>query len=234
MTELQAVALFLQFVPLEGELHDFFLPLSRQIVSRLKGTECLPTDPIQKLDADLLSLIEPSAEFDDDEVQTVEWKQPSQLLFVSEKYSFIRQYIPQPLLSATLNLQYLNATLLPSINSSMQQQLGIGNITSNHLREIALAMLRLYQKECVEADDTDCYDSDGEESEQCLSEKLRSCFVTWIAKWLACLHIIIECTNDVSCIEKLKTVPVIPLENGTFTSASDCSLFFPLADGKKI
>ena len=45
VSPMQAVAFFLQFVPLEGELHDFFRPVSSQILHLLKGKQCLPTEP---------------------------------------------------------------------------------------------------------------------------------------------------------------------------------------------
>ena len=44
MSTIAAVKLFLQFVPLEGEVHNFFKPVSGQILRFLQGSHCLPTD----------------------------------------------------------------------------------------------------------------------------------------------------------------------------------------------
>ena len=244
---MEAVALFLQFIPLEGELHDFFHPISRQILNLLRGTDCLPTDPVPTSTQPQSHLaLFASSELEDSPIQ-ISWKQPSQLLFVKDKFSFIRENIPQELLSTSLNLFYLNSSVLPFVNPSLQNQLGIGDITLQHLTEVAQAALRLYFKGIQEnvgsssgnpdyEDYSDSDDStDTSDVQECLpmqwdSKDFRNVFVKWIANWLACVHLIIEDTNDVSTaasIETLKKLPILPLADGTLDSTETTSLFFP-------
>lgn len=95
MTDIEAVALFLQFVPLEGELLDFFQPLTAQVLARLRGTQCLPTDPLHLGSADsnptFSSLVTPASRlYMEAELQ---WKRPSQVLYVRDE--FIREHISQ-------------------------------------------------------------------------------------------------------------------------------------------
>lgn len=95
MTDMEAVALFLQYVPLEGELLDFFQPLTAQVLTLLRGTSCLPTDPLH-LDTDtnqtFSSLVTPSSRLYLTE-EALQWKRPSQVLYVPE--DFIREHISQ-------------------------------------------------------------------------------------------------------------------------------------------
>ena len=82
MTDVEAVALFFQFVPLEGELLDFFHPLTTQILNLLRGTSCLPTEPLCTLAEEdtptFHALLAPAAgPYLRDEGP--QWKQPSQV-----------------------------------------------------------------------------------------------------------------------------------------------------------
>lgn len=244
---MEAVALFLQFIPLEGELHDFFHPISRQILNLLRGKDCLPTDPVPTSTQPQSHLPLFALSHLEDSPTQISWKQPSQLLFVKDKFSFIRENIPQQLLSTSLNLFYLNSYVLPFVNPSLQHQLGIGDITIQHLTEVAQTALRLYFKGNqddvgssignLDYDDyTDTDDStDTSDAQECLPMQWSSIgsheiFVKWIANWLACVHLIIEDTNDVSTatsIETLKKLAILPLADGTLDSTETTSLFFP-------
>lgn len=84
MSDVEAVALFFQFVPLEGELLDFFHPLTTQILNLLRGTSCLPTEPLCTLTREdtptFRTLLTPAADqYLRD--QGPQWKQPSQVCF---------------------------------------------------------------------------------------------------------------------------------------------------------
>ena len=96
MTDIEAVALFLQFVPLEGELLDFFHPLTAQVMSLLRGMPCLPTDPLHLHSAEpssfFTSLVTPASFLYKAEEQVI-WKRPSQVLYVRD--DFIREHISQ-------------------------------------------------------------------------------------------------------------------------------------------
>ncbi len=80
MTDLEAVALFLQFVPLEGELLDFFRPLTAQVLNLLSGTSCLPVEQ-QPLTPDatptFVSLVTPASRLYG--TGALLWRQPSQV-----------------------------------------------------------------------------------------------------------------------------------------------------------
>ena len=245
VSKMQAVSQFLQFVPLEGELHDFFQPVTSQVLNLIKGTDCLPSDPSPTQTSSRHSFAElviPLSEqsFSHDKVS---WKQPSQLLFVKEKFRFIREHIPQTLLISSLNLSYLNSSLLPYINPSLQHQLGMGRITLDHLLEIAQTVIKLYTKpldtttDFSDSDETDFDESDSgenfdDEAIDQTSKGSRKSLVRWIANWLACVHMVMEDSNDMGtvAIEKLKKFIILPLEGGSMALTSEASLFFPPDD----
>lgn len=229
---------------MEGELHDFFHPVSRQILNLIHGTDCLPTDPAP-VDSQSQIHIPPFVSSDHEDIPTrFLWKQPSKLLFVKDKLSFIRENIPQELLSASLKLFYLNSSLLPFVNHSLQYQLGISDFSIQHLIEVAQTALNMYSNDSrdtfaggtdPEDSDTDCDDSDDytfqtvSQTQFAFSRSYKT-FVRWIANWLACIHLIIEDATDmhiVNSIEVLKKLPILPLEGGAMVSAESTSLFFP-------
>jgi hypothetical protein len=45
---MEAVSAFLQFVPVEDEIIDFFRPVANQILQKLRAKQCIPTQPNQK------------------------------------------------------------------------------------------------------------------------------------------------------------------------------------------
>ena len=233
---MQAVAFFLQFVPLEGELHDFFRPVSSQILHLLKGKQCLPTEPgVDVAQDSLLSLIKSASSDGKSEEELPLWKQPSQLLFV--RNDFIRRHIPQSLLASTLQLSYLHSSLLPAMNPSLQLQLGICNMTIDHLVEVAQTVLQAveggdcgYTSEDDSSDTDDLSDTERDANVPCYSSTpvtQGNSLLTWIANWLACVHIVMEEGSDISALDKLRQLPLLPLEDGTLASTSDSALFFP-------
>ena len=148
MTDIEAMALYMQFVPLEGEVHDFFRPVAGQILQLLRGQECLPTDPsVKETDGNAFRVI--SSNFCAVELQEseVQWKQPSQLLRVPNE--LVRVHIPQPLLSSTLGLHYLHRDLHDAIGPDLSSQLGIGTVTVDHLIAVAEAVLKSFEKVSV-------------------------------------------------------------------------------------
>ena len=242
MTTVPAVALFLQFVPLEGEVHDFFKPVTGQILRLLQGKQCLPTEfsPSSifsaKKDDDSFGLIINTIYRDGDEVtddQMVEWRQPSQLLRVPNE--LIRQYIPQSLLNTNLSLAYLNSGLHSAISNELLAQLGIGSITIQHLitvAEQALASFTRHRKTRFRAFENvgiqGSYLEKMEAAEDGRHVDLHILFVHWVAPWLACVYTVMEETRDVSSttINSLKKIPIVPLTDGSFTSLDKGTLFF--------
>ena len=185
-----------------------------------------------------IDLVTPASEQSVSSDQII-WKQPSQLLFVKEKFGFIREHISQALLTVSLKLSYLNSSLLPFINSALQYQLGMRSITVDHLVEIAQVVIKLYKEPVTynrknDSSDSDS-DSEGSSDDETLAQMIkrpknfRKALVHWIANWLACVHMVIEDSNDMctETIDKLKKYAVLPLEDGTMATTSEASLFFP-------
>lgn len=245
LSEIQAISLFLQFVPLEGEIHDFFKPISSLILHLLRGRRCLPSDPYDpEQEDDLLSLL--STPSDDQEAigdGTCVWKQPSQLIAVQD--DFVRKHIRQDLLESTLHLSYLNSLLLPALNVSLQSQLGVRRLNIQDLIAIAEAVLDRYQTQQASGrlDETttssfkgDCMaiDSDSEYSdlESCPDSQAlpRQTLVNWIAHWFACVQIVMKDTRadlNPDSLKSLRRLQIIPLSDGSLVSADSTSLFFP-------
>ena len=242
MTTIPAVALFLQFVPLEGEVHDFFKPVTGHILRLLQGKQCLPTEFIPsstsaaKGEEDSFGIVINTIYRDGLKItdeQVVEWRQPSQLLRVSN--DLIRQYIPQQLLSTNLGLCYLNGGLHTAIGNELLTQLGIGNITIQHLVTVAEQVLTSYMmhrkakfKAFESVDIQGSYLEKMEAAEEGTSDDLHKLFVHWVAHWLACVYTVMEETRDVSSatINSLKKIPILPLSDKSFTSLDKGTLFF--------
>ena len=218
LSEIEAMSLLLQFIPLEGEVHDFFQPVTGEIIRLFKGKECLPTDPTPSHEAspkntmrDIVDIFRQTSTRDDTDIQ---WKQPSQLLSVH--LDIIREYIPQSLLTSALNLYYLNGSLSSTISNDLCSQLNIGVISIDHLLAVAEYALKEYK-------------SKGGRTLQDLSLEESKYFVKWIAHWLACVHSLMEDTRDftTNTLSKLKRLPIIPLSNGDMVSIESGPIFFP-------
>ena len=252
MADIQAVALFLQFVPLEGELLDFFQPLTSQILNLLRGTSCLPTESIHtgneeeeeeeeeeggETTPSFTSLVTPaSVTCAGEEGEGLRWKQPSQVLYVRE--DFIREHISQRILEKALNLSYLHSAMLPHVNLSLQRQLHIQTMSIEHLKEVAGLAMRCYEQRDqvgVAPGGVDCDDSDSVvDMFDHIEVDPREVFVRWIANWLACVHVVMEegggggGGGHSRMADKLKDLHILPLEDGRFVTASQQSgIFFP-------
>ena len=253
---MDAVALFLQFVPLEGEVLDFFQPLTSQILGLIRGSKCFPTEPDSRKPSSAVtfsSLVSPSSTAlsvgagRDGSSSTMEWKQPAQCLYVRDE--FIHDHIPQDLLVEALGLHYLHPAVLDSLNPSLRNQLGIKSLSLEHLKEVARVLLSYYETssssgEETEEDDDHMMISDDEDcDDDCVitgitggrsgkfTESTRQLMVDWIAGWLACIHIIIEETSALGrtdLLDKIKDLKILPLEDGTFAAAKEGgTIFFP-------
>ncbi len=244
--------MFLQFVPLEGELHDFFKPVSAHILHLLKAKKCLPSNPCNvEAEDNLLSLLTAPPE-DSREIHCV-WKQPSQLISVRD--DFVRRHIQQSLLESTLRLSYLNSMLLPAMNVSLQSQLGVRSLSLQDLIAVVTAVLDRYHAET--SLDSFCYDDTTQDSTMDFDfnaeyidldsytnnqappnghmasgskSHAHEVLVSWIANWLACVQIVMkDCHTGLNSdvLNSLKRLPVIPLASGDLVSADGPSLFFP-------
>lgn len=246
---MEAVALFLQFVPLEGEVLDFFQPLTSQILNLLRGTNCLPIEPLPRpTSTTFTTLLDPSSldhhmqeGVGEGEVVAVGWKQPSQCLYIKD--DFIHEHIPQVLLVEALNLHYLHPSLLLYLNPSLRSQLGVMCLSVDHLKEVARVVLRCFRDARSDEADDDMSLSDYEDDEdgyhfskgsktrRVRVDKSRFIMVQWVAQWLACVHIVIEESTALArtgLLEKIHDLCILPLEDGSFVSAGEGNtLFFP-------
>lgn len=177
----------------------------------------------------------------------IEWKQPSQCLYMKD--DFVHEHIPQKLLVEALNLHYLHPSLLNSLNPSLRSQLGIKSLNMEHLKEVARVLLRYFHKavsdgEAEEIEDELFPDYEDDEddyhfSKVCMGsltrkskeEKSRDLMVGWVARWLACVHIVVEGSNTLArmdLLDKIKDLCILPLEDGSFVPAGeDGTIFFP-------
>lgn len=225
MSPVQATAFILQFIPLEGELHDFFKPVSTSIQNCVRGIPCLPSDPIlmnEKPISDTLGLIMSCEQQSFSPMEgVIQWLQPSQLLLVQD--DFIRDHISQDLLSAILHLHYMNSGLMGAVNQSLQQQLRINDIGVDHLISIAQDVVAAYLKHHTnQSPQVDSLD-------KAESGNVDEIVIRWIANWFACIEIIMHSNNDLNTttLSKLKKLKIIPLSNGSIVSAESNSIFFP-------
>ena len=243
---MEAVALFLQFVPLEGEVLDFFQPLTSQILNLLRGSNCLPVEPLPyHTSTTFITLLDSSSQhhhvLKDIDKGAVEWKQPSQCLYIKD--NFIHEHIPQMLLVEALNLHYLHPSLLPYLNSSLRSQLGVNCLNIDHLKEVAHVVLCYFREAKNDEGDDEIFLSDSENDgegyhfsngslgHKDVVDRSRGTMVGWIAHWLACVHIVIEESTALACSDLLKKILdlcILPLEDGSFVSAGEgCTVFFP-------
>ena len=224
MDQVQAICLFVQFIPLEGEVHDFFKPVTSQILRLLRGTQCLPSDPVNTSPSsnednfcEIVSLVQKLGH--DNEYQ-ITWKQPSQLIRVT--HDFIREFIPQSVLANCLNLYYLNSNMVARVTPDLCSHLGIRNMTIDHLLSVANGVLDSYH---TKMETGDYNDADSDDSTYSPFEFL----VNWVAHWLACVYTILEETKPVNpnTLSQLQKLPIIPLTDESLVSMDSEAVFFP-------
>ncbi|XP_056016364.1 uncharacterized protein LOC125663893 [Ostrea edulis] len=119
-TNMEAVSAFLQFVPVEDEIIDFFRPVANQILQKLRAKQCIPTQPNQK--------------------GQCSWKIPSQTVTVKDPR--ILEVVTSDLLKETLNLFYLHRDVASMLNSTLTQSLGIEALNTEHLLLIGKSLLQ--------------------------------------------------------------------------------------------
>lgn len=139
------------------------------------------------------------------------------------------------LLEKALNLSYLHASMLPCINFSLRGQLGIQHLTIEHLKEVAEVAIKHFEGNdaiiIIEDSDSDFGSDDFEGA----SIGPRELFVRWIANWLGCVHVLME-ESGVGAggsslhsvmANRLRDLPILPLEGGSFVAAAQNGIFFP-------
>ncbi|KAK3086464.1 hypothetical protein FSP39_018803 [Pinctada imbricata] len=121
---IEAVTTYLQFVPVEDEILDFFRPVAAQILKKLKAKACVPTQPNSK--------------------GTSTWKIPSQTVTVHDP--LVLEVVTPELLKSTLNLHYLHRDVAAILNPSLTQSLGIECLTTDHLMLIGKSFVSAWEK----------------------------------------------------------------------------------------
>ncbi|KAL3859494.1 hypothetical protein ACJMK2_009713 [Sinanodonta woodiana] len=127
---IEALSAFLQFVPMEDEILDFFKPVATEILKKLRGKPCVPTEPDNK--------------------GAVMWKIPSQTVRVRDK--LVHRVITPELLQKHLNLYYLHSDVAAMLNPTLTQCLGIEMLTTEHLIQIGKTMIQNIESVCGDND----------------------------------------------------------------------------------
>lgn len=230
------MSLILQFVPLEGEVHDFFQPVSTEILRLLQGKDCLPTDPFNSVIAptnplkEIIAIVTHANTNDKSNCYDVQWKQPSQLLQVQQE--MIYDCIPQSLLALSLKLYYLNSSITKSLSNELCSQLCIRKVNIGHLIAVAEYVLADYLKQEKDSFAHFSIDNDKEvyiDNDESYSDDVDvvDSLILWIARWLACVQCLFEETHNFTSLSSLKKLPIIPLLNGQLVSGDRGPVFFP-------
>lgn len=118
---LESLWAYLQFVPLEDEILDFFKPVATQILQRLRASPCMPI-----------------ASGNTGKKDATEWKLPSQTVMVHD--SLLLEVVSPELLQRHLGLHYLHREAVGMLSPLLARSLGVETITSEHLLQIGRSL----------------------------------------------------------------------------------------------
>ncbi|XP_070575816.1 uncharacterized protein [Ptychodera flava] len=139
-----------------------------------------------------------------------DWKLPSELAVTRDP--LLREVISPDLLHNHLNRSYLHPHIVSSISLPLINMLGVQTLSVKNLIEIGKAVSA---------------------SAQVSGETLS---ISFVAKWLACLHRLMESDYSIQeddVIQEVQTIPIIPLSNGQVVALDRCSVFFPLTANRQ-
>ncbi|XP_059167842.1 uncharacterized protein LOC131949848 [Physella acuta] len=125
---LEAFVMYLQFIPLEGELLDFFKPVSTQILRQLKAKECVPV-----LSTDSKSIV---------------WKIPSKTVITHDK--LVLRMISPERLQKELDLYYLHPDVAKVLSEPLLHALGINSVTAKHLLHLGQSISQNFKHTDIE------------------------------------------------------------------------------------
>ncbi|CAG5134711.1 unnamed protein product, partial [Candidula unifasciata] len=114
LSPIKALILYLQFIPLEGEVMDFFKPVTTKILALLRAKECMPI------------LTEDKA--------SIQWKIPSKTVIAKD--SLVLEIISPESLQRFLGLYYLHPDVAAALDDPLIQALGIETVTTEHLLHV--------------------------------------------------------------------------------------------------
>lgn len=118
---LESLWAYLQFVPLEDEILDFFKPVASQILHKMRAMPCMPCAVPGKKGA------------------AIQWKLPSQTLMVQD--SLVRQVISPELLEQHLGLHYVHREVASMLSPLLIRSLGVETITTDHLIQVGRSLI---------------------------------------------------------------------------------------------
>ncbi|BFZ19889.1 hypothetical protein BsWGS_22929 [Bradybaena similaris] len=114
LSPIKALIWYLQFVPLEGEVMDFFKPVATKILALLRAKECMPILTGDKA--------------------AVQWKMPSKTVIAKD--SLVLEIISPESLQQFLGLYYLHPDVAAALDDPLIQALGIETVTTEHLLHV--------------------------------------------------------------------------------------------------
>ncbi|XP_078082199.1 uncharacterized protein LOC144502066 [Mustelus asterias] len=189
------------FKGLQGLCHFLqFVPLSDEIL-----------DFFQPVAGQIIQLLKaktclPTVE---DKDGRIEYRLPSQTAITHDM--LVQEVITPELLQKHLNLAYLNPVLQSALNPALVSALGIHKLISSDI----IAITKAIAKEVAETNSV-----------------LNDDYMKKIAKLLVCNYRSLEQEygNSDQLLEDLKSVPIVPLADGSMVSLNDQAIFFPLYD----
>ncbi|XP_051888907.1 uncharacterized protein wu:fj29h11 isoform X2 [Pristis pectinata] len=145
----------------------------------------------------------------EDKAGRIEYRLPSQIAVTHD--ILVQEVITPELLEKHLNLAYLNPVLQSALSPALVSALGIHKLSSTDI----IAVTKAIAKEFAETNSV--FNDD----------KMKK-----IAKLLVCIYRSLEQEygNVDQFLEDLKSVPIIPVADGSMASQKDQAIFFPLYD----
>ena len=200
---------YFQFVPLEEEILDFFSPVARHILKLLQSKCCIPVIVPRKETEELTEA---------GDRKSYNWVLPTEAIFSED--SMIQELITPALLKEHLGLSYLHPEIVPALNPTLRSRLGIETLSSRHLMDIGRAEV----KKTSDEDE----DEATSHSKDCKLDVMR---IGWVARWLQCMYRCLEQERNSSqeMLDRIRSLKVIPLTDGTFVNLKEDSVFLPLS-----
>ena len=198
---------YFQFVPLEEEILDFFSPVARHILKLLQSKCCIPVIVPRKETEELTEA---------GDRKSYNWVLPTEAIFSAD--SMIQELITPALLKEHLGLSYLHPEIIPALNPALRSRLGIETLSTRHLMDIGRAEVKKASDE----------DEATSHSKDCKLDVMR---IGWVARWLQCMYRCLEQERNSSqeMLDRIRSLKVIPLTDGTFVNPKEDSIFLPLS-----
>lgn len=231
---------FLQFIPLEDEILDFFKPVTRSIIDGISRKQCIPVrskmlpndlvldsiaemqnsteegKTIVNMHTDKQTSAEDSENIRHDNLpgNQLKWAFPSQIVVAEDP--LIEELISDKVLTCYLRKFYLHPDLEQVLNPPLRRTLGIETLSCRHLIDIGKA---------ISSKVTANVEQKQSEASIAVEDLSR-----WVAKWLCGVYRCLERERDCSeeTLQKIASLNVYPLSDGQCTKLSGQPVFLPL------